>query len=253
VWPPPGADFFAPEFKHDFFDSLYFSTAVVGVNTSAQIEAAIVGRIVCTVASPDFAHSQAGTLHFQHLVKGGLVEIARDLNEHVAHLGAMLRGESAQAERSRRFVESFVRPFGLDQPATPRLTSAIVDLGARPLGQHNPDTAAARAARWLLSPLAWFIADMPDRRPWWVYVLRVPLFLFVQAWALPYRIRNAVVLAPRLLGPLQRSIEKGARRVVVDPWKEATKRVRNRSRFLLHRARVNTRLIGARVLRLLTR
>ena len=253
VWPPAGADFFAPEFKHDFYDSLYFSTAVVGVNTSAQIEAAIVGRIVCTVASPDFAHSQAGTLHFHHLVQGGLVENARDFKEHVEHLGLMLRGGGSQAERSRRFVESFVRPFGLDQPGTPRLVSAIVDLAALPVRKHNPDTVAVRFARWLLNPVAWFVADMPDRRPWWVYLMRPPLFLFVQAWALPYRVRNTVVLSPRLLAPMQRGMEKGLRRLVVDPWKEGTKRVRNRSRYLVHRVRVNTRVIGARVLRLLTR
>ena len=253
VWPPPGVDFFAPEFKHDFYDSLYFSAAVVGVNTSAQIEAAIVGRIVCTVASPDFAHSQAGTLHFQHLIKGGLVEIARDLNEHIEHLGRMLRGGGSQVERSRRFVESFVRPFGLDQPGTPRLASAIVDLASRPLPKEDPNGATVRVARRLMYPLAWYVGDMPDRRPWWVYVMRPPLFLFVQAWALPYRVRNAVLLAPRMLGPAQRAMETWMRRFVVDPWKEGTKRVRSRTRYLAHRVRVNSRVIGARVLRLLTR
>ena len=253
VWPPPGVDFFAPEFKHDFYDSLYFSAAVVGVNTSAQIEAAIVGRIICTVASPDFAHSQAGTLHFQHLVNGGLVESASDLKEHVEHLGGMLRGGGSQAERSRRFVESFVRPFGLDQPATPRVASAIVDLGSLPVRKDNPDTAVVRVARRLLYPIVWFVADMPDRRPWWVYVMRPPLFLVVQAWALPYRVRNAVVLAPRVLGPFQRGIETWTRRLVVDSWKEGAKRVRSRTRYFVHRFRVNTRVIGARVLRILTK
>ena len=250
LWPPAGADFFAPEFKHDFFDSLYFSTAVVGVNTSAQIEAAILGRIVCTVTSSDFTHSQGGTLHFHHLVNGGLVEIARDLNEHAAHLGVMLRGGGDQAERSRRFVEYFVRPFGIDQPATPRLAAAIVDLGARPAPKDNPDTAVVRLARQILYPLAWFVADMPDRRPWWVYVLmRPPVFLFVQAWALPYRLRNAALAVPRLLLALQREVQKSTRRFVLDSCKEGIKHIRNRSRWVVHRVRVNTRVIGARVLR----
>lgn len=254
LWPPAGADFFAPEFKHDFFDSLYFSTAVVGVNTSAQIEAAIVGRIVCTVTSSDFTHSQGGTLHFHHLVNGGLAEVARDLNEHAVQLGVILRGGGEQAERSRRFVEYFVRPFGIDQPATPRLTAAIVDLGSRPAPRDNPNTAATRLARQLLYPLAWFVADMPDRRPWWVYVLmRPPLFVFVQAWALPYRLRNGALAVPRLFESFAREAEKSTRRLVLDPWKEGVKRVRNRSRYIVHRVRVNTRMIGARVLRLLTR
>lgn len=253
VWPPPGVDYFAPEFKHDFYDSLHFSTAVVGVNTSAQIEAAIVGRIVCTVAAADFVHSQAGTLHFQHLVDGGLVEIARDLTEHVRHLGELLRGGGAQAERSRRFVERFVRPFGLDQPGTPRLASAIVDLAALPVPKRNPDGAFVNAVRRLLYPLAWFVADMPDRRPWWVYVMRPVLFLFVQAWALRYRVRTAVTIAPRLLTSFRRRIEKWTSRLIADLWKEGAKRARSWTRHLVHRVRVHTRILGARVLRAFTK
>ena len=253
VWPPPGVDMFAPEFKHDFYDSLHFSAAVVGVNTSAQIEAAIVGRLVCTVASPDFAHSQAGTLHFHHLVDGGLLEIAQNFDEHVAHLATLLRDGDAQAGRARKFVESFVRPFGLDQPATPRLASAIVDLAALPVRRDSPNALVTRVVQRALQPVAWFVATMPDRRPWWVYALRPLLFLVVEAWALPYRIGSGWRRAPRLLGQVQRSVEKGTRRLVVEPWKEGVKRVRSRSRFLLHRARVNARLVGARVLRVLTK
>jgi hypothetical protein len=253
VWPPPGADMFAPEFKHDFYDSLHFSAAVVGVNTSAQIEAAIVGRIVCTVASPDFAHSQVGTLHFHHLVNGGLLEIARDFDQHVAHLAALLRDGYAQTERARRFVEAFVRPFGLDQPATPRLASAIVDLAAHPVRRYAPNGVATRVMRRMLQPLAWYVATMPDRRPWWVYAVRPLLYLGVQAWALPYRVGNGVRRIPRLLVDYQRTLETGLRRLVFDPWKEGVKLVRNRRRYLLHRLRVNVRIVGSRVLRILTK
>ena len=253
IWPPAGVDYFAPAFKHDFYDSLHFSTAVVGVNTSAQIEAAIVGRIVCTVASTDFAHAQAGTLHFQHLVNGGLVQVARDFDEHVAHLGALLRDPSAQTARSRAFVESFVRPFGLDQPATPRLTAAVVELAALRVRRSNPNALVVRVARRLLQPVAWFVAGMPDRRPWWVYVLRPPLYLMVHAWALPYRVKGAVLLAGRRLSQVLRSVEHWIRRLVVDACKEGAKRVRSRARYRLHRIRVTTRVIGARVLRTLTK
>lgn len=249
LWPPAGADFFSAEFKHDFFDSLYYSTAVVGVNTSAQIEAAIVGRIVCTVASTDFTHAQAGTLHFQHLVNGGLVEIARDFDQHVVHLGALLRGEIPQAERSRRFVESFVRPFGFDEPATPRLTSAIEALSSVRVRRFNPETRLRRAGRSALYPLAWFLAGMPDRRPWWVYALRPLLFVAVQAWALPYRARNAFRAAARNMPEARRAGDLAIRRVIVDPWKEGTKRTRSWTRHRVHRLRVGTRVIGARVLR----
>lgn len=236
VWPPPGVDMFSPEFKFDFFDSMYYSGAVVGVNTSAQIEAAIVGRVVCTVQTPDFAHSQAGTLHFQHLA-GSLLEVARDFDEHAAQLGAILRDGSAQAERSRRFVESFVRPFGIDQAATPRLAAAIEGLGTIPLRRWAGDTLPRRVLRAVLHPLAWLVAGMPDRRPWWVYAGRPALWLIVQLWAAPYRLRFLAVRAGsetarlaaeagksirtftrrrwRALAPGLKAVRKGTRRTVV--------------------------------------
>ncbi|HEX5633708.1 MAG TPA: hypothetical protein VFX50_10775, partial [Gemmatimonadales bacterium] len=40
------------EAKADYFDSLYYSSAVVGINTSAFIEAAVVGKPVLTVLLP---------------------------------------------------------------------------------------------------------------------------------------------------------------------------------------------------------
>ena len=49
-----------PDSKADYFDSIYHSAAVVGLNTSAMIEAAIVGRSVLTVLDPDYERVQEG-------------------------------------------------------------------------------------------------------------------------------------------------------------------------------------------------
>ena len=107
------------------------------------------------------------------------------------------------------------------------------------------------AARWLLHPLAWLVAGMPDRRPWWVYVVRPPFFVFVHAWALPYRIRDFAHASVRFLHEVRQGIDKFTRRYIVDSWREGTKRVRSRTRYALHRVRVSTRIVGARVLRTL--
>jgi hypothetical protein len=265
VWPPrrvlnagfarskfEGLDMFAPEFKNDFYDSLHFSAAVVGVNTSAQIEAAIMGRVVCTVASADFTHSQAGTLHFHHLVDGGLLEIARDFDSHIKHLSSVMRDVDGQAARARRFVESFVRPFGADEPATPRVASAIVQLGALRRAASAPDRAGIRAARAALYPIASFLATT-ERRPWWVYVLRPVLFVAIQAWALPYRLAAGVKQLPRVLERGRQAADRSWRRSVVEPARRGAKWTRSRSRYAVHRFRVNVRLVGARVARILTK
>ena len=64
------------EARADFFDSLAHSAAVVGINTTAMIEAAIVGKSVLTVLAPEFA--QESTLHFDYLLEenGGFLHVA---------------------------------------------------------------------------------------------------------------------------------------------------------------------------------
>jgi hypothetical protein len=124
VWPRGAFNPASEQGRRDFFDSLHYSQAVVGINTSAMIEAAIVGRPVLTVT--DF-ETQAGTLHFHYLLAehGGPVEVASTLREHVEQLAEALRDPSDARQRRRRFVESFVRPNGMSADAAPQLAAAI--------------------------------------------------------------------------------------------------------------------------------
>ena len=121
------------ESKNDYFDSMFHSEATIGLNTSAFIEAACVGKPVHTVLQPEFSgRNQEGTLHFRYLleVNGGLLHVARGFEEHLPQLVRALAGESS--DKSRRFVEGFVRPFGLGEPGTPRYADAIEALVSRP-------------------------------------------------------------------------------------------------------------------------
>jgi hypothetical protein len=112
------------------YDVLSHSAAVVGLNTSAQIEAGIVGTPVCTLLRPRFERGQQQTLHFHYLLRqhGGFVEVAADFTEHRRHLADAIEGRH-DAARTRQFIERFVRPQGLDRPATPLLADAIERLG----------------------------------------------------------------------------------------------------------------------------
>ena len=124
VWPRGTFNPASEHGRRDLFDSLFHAAAVVGINTTAMIEAAIVGRPVLTVTG--FA-TQAGTLHFRYLLheNGGPVRQAATLEEHVAQLAAVLTQAPAAAATAQAFVHSFVRPQGLHQPATPLLADAI--------------------------------------------------------------------------------------------------------------------------------
>jgi hypothetical protein len=119
----------------EFHDTLLACDAVVGVNTTAMIEAAIVGRPVLTVCDPAFTQSQQETLHFQYLVDHaeGCAQVARTLDEHVAQLERALLHPGDRREALAAFVAAFVRPFGLDQPSTDRLCDVIESVhGAGP-------------------------------------------------------------------------------------------------------------------------
>jgi hypothetical protein len=107
-----------PQAKQDYFDSLYHSAAVIGLNTSAFIEAGIVGRPVFTLIVPRFEENQTATVHFEYLltVGGGLLTVAHSFEEHARQLTDTLTNPPAGP---RPFVREFVRPHGLDRPATP--------------------------------------------------------------------------------------------------------------------------------------
>lgn len=99
------------------YDSLSHAAALVGLNTSAMLEAAIVGTAVCTVLAPGFTGGQEQTLHFQYLRKehGGPLMEARDFEEHRQHLLHVLRDPYSPQRRGRLFVASFLRPLGRNQ------------------------------------------------------------------------------------------------------------------------------------------
>ncbi|MGI8441117.1 MAG: hypothetical protein ACR2NV_13155 [Thermoleophilaceae bacterium] len=155
VWPAGGADPIGPQAKVDYFDSIHHCAAVVGVNTTAFVESAVVGRPVLSWLAPGFRDSQEGMLHFRYLLEseGGPLTVTPSFEEHADQLARALGGEF-DAERNRAFVRRFVRPHGLEEPATPRLVSAIEGAGAGPAPAPRSDSAETRALRTVVAPVA---------------------------------------------------------------------------------------------------
>jgi hypothetical protein len=141
IWPPQFRRPVAEEDQKTFFDSLAHSAAVVGINTTAMIEAAIAGKSVLTVLASEFA--QENTLHFHHLLEenGGFLHVASSLDQHTEQLGRVLSAGAADEERRRRFVESFVRPNGLTRPATPIFADAVEELARERVERRLPPSA----------------------------------------------------------------------------------------------------------------
>jgi hypothetical protein len=163
--PPEGAVLWGSnptgaEGRADYYDSLYYSAGVVGLNTSALVEAAIVDRPVLTILLPEFRENQEGTYHFHHLmtVGDGFLNVARSLDEHVAQLAALAGG--APMRPTRPFVERFIRPRGAHVAATPLFAETVESLASRP-------------------------APAPRATPAWVLLLRPVVYALVLAGRLP--------------------------------------------------------------------
>ena len=109
------------------FDCLYHSAAVIGLNTSAELEAGILGKAVLTIhASDGVADGQASTLHFHYLLEsaGGFVRVARDLEEHIHQLSQVVMQREDQGV-VHDFIREFLRPAGINIRATTVLVDQI--------------------------------------------------------------------------------------------------------------------------------
>ncbi|HKE87855.1 MAG TPA: hypothetical protein VKB50_29070 [Vicinamibacterales bacterium] len=228
LWPPIGTDPTAADFRSDFFDSLFYSAAIVGINTSAQIEAAIVGRPVLTIRASEFAHAQQGTLHFRHLVgaQDGCVIEAHTLDEHVGQLLAAVGDPAPSIERDRRFVASFIRPRGVDVPAVPVFVESISALARERPPAVRPESWWLRATRPPAIVLARLAHVLAEDRPLWILALRPVITAAVWIAWIPFRIAGAwhdhgYLRVKRLLRATQRA------------WYESTQVLRHRA----HRAR----------------
>jgi hypothetical protein len=122
------------------FDELYHCAAAVGLNTSAQIEASIVGKPVYTFSAGEDAAGQEGSLHFYYLLedRGGVVSYAETLAEHVEQLERGLAGDYDR-RAIRGFCEQIVRPCGLERAVVPILADEVEALARtsdRPVPAH---------------------------------------------------------------------------------------------------------------------
>jgi hypothetical protein len=129
--------------RDDFFDSISHATAVVGINTSAMIEAAIIGRPVFSMLAEEFAGTQQGLIHFHYLAveNGGCVRVASTIGDHIRQLSERLRDSAEAHAETQRFVSHFVRPYGLDRPATPIFVDRVERLAAAPAPAPQPTPA----------------------------------------------------------------------------------------------------------------
>jgi hypothetical protein len=169
-----GAAMNTPEYRQRFRDELQHASATVGLNTSAMIDAAILGKPVCTVELPDVPNRQRGTIHFEYLVTvgGGFLRSSTSLVEHVGILAELARADPyVRDQRSARFLREFIRPHGPEVSPVAVFTAEMVKLLDAPSEARMPSKLGLRVGRVIHRAAPVIGAPLEDgllhRWRWW--------------------------------------------------------------------------------------
>lgn len=128
IWPASPRHPTTEEGRAEFYDTLFHADAIVGLNTSAMIEAAILRKPVLTFRGHAAEGSQTGNQHFKYLASRGPVIEASGLGEHVEQLCAVMTGKSEHERRCNEFISDFVRPNGPETSASSLLARRLLEI-----------------------------------------------------------------------------------------------------------------------------
>jgi hypothetical protein len=125
VWPRKDESPDIASYKQNYFHSMYYSSLVVGVNTTAMIEAAIVDCPCVTILTEKYRATQFGRGHFDYLIKGDFMELANGFDHSAELVSKILEGIDGKAGNRRKFVNYFIRPRGMDRDVAALFAQAV--------------------------------------------------------------------------------------------------------------------------------
>ncbi|MDZ4295930.1 MAG: hypothetical protein U1A16_01005, partial [Patescibacteria group bacterium] len=128
VYPPGGSLPDTAEALQVFTDTLHHAVAAVGINNSAMIEAIIADKPVVSPLLDRYVTTQKKAEHFRLLAENQALEIVRSDEDMCRVLAALLDGRDGRRELRRRFIEKFIRPYGIGVSAGERVVAELEEL-----------------------------------------------------------------------------------------------------------------------------
>jgi hypothetical protein len=95
----------------EFYDTLYYSSATVAINTSAMAEAAIIGKPVIALLEKKYLATQEEAPHFISLRSSGALDIAKSPEEAAGIIKSIFAHNYSPKNR-KRLIETYIRPRG---------------------------------------------------------------------------------------------------------------------------------------------
>jgi hypothetical protein len=183
--------------KNSFFDSLYYSEFVVGVNTTSMIEAGILKKPVFTLVpkenSSKMHEGTYGTLHFKYLLDGGLIKFSDNTKHHYDQLLEYIELSEKDREEYLKnienFIKKFVRPNGLTQNVVELYYQKVMAMSPermKPLKVNFSHGFSSYIIRALLLP---FKFEVKYKAEYHKVVLRLP-------WQFPQVLNNMITRKP---------------------------------------------------------
>jgi hypothetical protein len=123
--------FYSREAKELFFETFFHSTCVIGINTTAMIEAAIVGKPCITIISERYKDTQERSGHFHHLTDAGFIFSARRIKNTCIYIQQVLDGNDTLVDARKKFVGSFVRPNGIDVQSSVVMSNILIEMATK--------------------------------------------------------------------------------------------------------------------------
>lgn len=127
VFPRQGGRPDIDETRQTYYDTLFHSALVIGVNTTGFLDAAIVDKPCVTLIDGQMSEGQGA--HFQYLIDADYIEFAKSRSEFFEIINRILGEVDIKRENRRSFVCQFIRPQGIDIPASQVMANSILAVG----------------------------------------------------------------------------------------------------------------------------
>ena len=92
------------------YDSMHFALGIVGINTSAMIEAMIIGKPVLAIMEEKYHKTQQEAQHFRQLLKEQALVLIRTNEDFLLEVNNLERGIDMTNEARQRFVATYICP-----------------------------------------------------------------------------------------------------------------------------------------------